>query len=287
MIQQIFPLSAGNALRLYLAPPVGATSWRVLRRTTDAFTGPDDAGAVVVVDASTDSTVLDWNGLVNGTAYFYCVYFLVAGAYVASEVGTATPIATYEDGGPDLQELLRDRLTLGLAVEVARGVLLPPSGAIAVYTAPFGFADAMSLPCLSVHVDSTGPSERMIGENLLPDFEDMTGWHATEGWLATWRLAIVAVSLNGDERILLRKAIRRIIQANLPILSAYGVLMPDFQQTDAEAQGAEGDAPLYFSRGSFTCLAPAFVTDTVGTIADVGLTAAVPATETALDFLYG
>ncbi|MGI4940003.1 MAG: hypothetical protein ACRYHQ_05475, partial [Janthinobacterium lividum] len=166
MIQRIFPLSAGNALRLYLAPPVGATSWRVLRRNQDAFTGPDDAGAVVVVDASTDSTVLDCANLANGVPYFYQVFYLVAGAFVASTVAAGVPIATYEDGGPDLQELVRDRLKLGLAVEVARGVLLPQSGSIEVYTAPFGFADAMSLPCVSVHVDSTGPSERMIGEDL-------------------------------------------------------------------------------------------------------------------------
>ena len=120
---------------------------------------------------------------------------------------------------------------------------------------------------------------------MIPDFQDSAGWHGAEGWFATWRLAIVAVSLNGDERILLRKALRSIVQANLPIFAAAGVRTPDFQQNDDEKQDL--DAPLYFSRGSFTCLAPAFVTDTRGTIADVTLAATVPATDTGLDFLYG
>ena len=117
MISQVLPLSAGNALRLYLSPPAGATSWRVLRRNQGAFTGPDDAGAVVVVDASTDSVILDTCELVNGTAYSYAVFYPAqpSGVLVLGGVALGTPAATFQDGAPDIQELVAGRLRLGLA----------------------------------------------------------------------------------------------------------------------------------------------------------------------------
>ena len=80
-----FPLSAGNAVRVFITPPAGALWWRVLRRTADVFTGQDDAGAVVALADGTDNTALDIAALVNGTAYFYRAYFWDGTAWAAGE----------------------------------------------------------------------------------------------------------------------------------------------------------------------------------------------------------
>ena len=54
-------LSSGNALRLFIVPPLGAVTWRVLRKpgAGQTFTGPADTGAMLLIDRSTDSTPLD------------------------------------------------------------------------------------------------------------------------------------------------------------------------------------------------------------------------------------
>ncbi len=270
MIATIRPLSAGSALRLWLTPPAGAKWWRVLRRSTGAITGPADPGAAVVVDQCTDETVLDFAGLVDGTAYTYQAFYWDGAAFTASATATGTPAASWGDGAVDVQVLLRERVELHMATEVARGNLLPPSGAIPVVTAPFSSIEEITFPTVSVTFATGEPSERGVGEEFPGEVQDPdTGEFTTaEGWLQRVTLQVAAVSLNSDERLALRRALLRAVQVNLPVFDEAGLVQIAFSQKDHE-QFSENAAPLFYTSGTFTCLAPAFVTDRAGDIADV------------------
>ena len=275
MITNTFLPSIGNAIRLFVTPPAGATWWRVLRRTADAFTGPTDAGAVLVADQSTDNAILDAVGLVNGTPYFYRDYAWTGAAWIDPGVSaSATPGASYVDDGIDPQTFVRERIEAGLAVEVGMGTLVPGTGAIQVLTAPFAMADNLSLPAVSVHMDNTSPATRAIGEDLFGDVIDpATGnVNETEGWLARMTLAIVGVSLNSDERIALRRALRRVIIGNLEVFDSIGMVEIEFSQSDAE-EFADKNTPLYYTRGTLTFQVPAFIQAAVPPITSVSITA--------------
>lgn len=252
---------AGNALRVVLTPPAGAIWWRILRRTDASFAGASDPAAVVVADRLTSDFVVDYTGLANGTPYFYAFYSTVDGTtFVAGGAPVqGTPATTYQDASVDPQVLVRNRLILGLAAEVARGTLIPETGVVPVFTAAFALPDKMTFPCVTVHLDSTGPEEHFIGDDMANeavmdgDIIDATGWRAT------FSLNVVGTSLNMDERMALRMALRRIVQANLPIFDAAGLVNVNFTQQDSE-QFSENSAPIYMTMGLFTCEAVAALT---------------------------
>lgn len=272
-ITLIRPLPVGNALRIFITPPTGALWWRVLRRTADAFTGPTDSGAVVVVDESTDNVVLDITALVNGTPYFYRLYSWDGAAWTASATNTGTPAATYAGDDIDPQTLVRDRLEAGLAVEVALGALKPESGLVPVLFSPFVKQDAVSFPCVSVLFEQDGTADRAVGEMLFGDEADPGGggWTETEGWLSKTTLQIVGVSLNPDERVSLRQAIGRVITANLPVFDSRGLVQINFSQRDRE--DFRDTAPLFFTDGTLDCMAPSFVQHDAGVITATTTTA--------------
>lgn len=276
-VQFIQAVPAGNAVNFLLAPPRGAVSWRVLRRPADAFTGPDDPAAFVVADDLTDRDVLDIIGLVNGTLYHYRIYYRdAAGAWMpVVDSAVAAPMATYKGDALDPQMLVRDRLEAGLAVEVQRGVLKPAPRAqrIEVLLAPFAVAEQTQFPVVTVHLDRDGPEVRAIGEAMEPDLHKRSGgWAETTGWLSRVSLNVVGASLNPNERLTLRRALKRIVQANLGIFAARGLNMVEFHQRDHE-DAEHFNVPIYFTIGSFTCLAPAWVTDDVAEVRDVEVTA--------------
>ena len=273
MISHVEALWAGNALRLYLTPPVGAVSWRVLRRTDPArFTGPEDQGAVRVADRHTGNVVLDDTGLENGFAYHYRVHYRdAAGNWIADAAGKGTPQASYGGDAIDPQAILIARLEAGLKVEVQRERLMPHSGEIPVVKAPFGMVENVTFPCVSVHVQSDQPAHRGIGEILGPDEPiDGIGWVESEGWLARVVLNVVAVSLNPDERADLRAALTRIVLANLPIFAGRCLDQIEFSLSDVEDDGPKGsNAILFMAAGTFSCICPAFVTHEAGVDRDV------------------
>lgn len=275
MISLAQPLAAGTAVRLILAPPQGALWTRVLRRTSDAFTDPDDAGAVIVADRTTDHAVLDITGLVNGVAYWWKAYHRMPGnAWLATDSISATPRATFVGDDIDPQVLVRDRIAASLAEEVRRGALRPPSGKIPVTTAPFAALEGITLPCVSVHLDTEGTSDRAIGEVFEPDAEQDPGpgWYETEAVQVRTQLSIVGVSLNPDERLALRRALQRAVLANLGVFSDCGLSHIDFSQTDTEEFG-DKNAALYLTGGAFSCLSVAAVRGEAGEVVDVTSTA--------------
>lgn len=257
-------------MQLSLRPPAGASSWRILRKAANAFGTETDATALFAYEGQ-DLTVVDAEpGLINEQPVFYRPYYFVAGAWVPAPAVAGTPRATFKERSADAQQLVRDRLEAGLAVEVARGTMQHETGAIPVYTAP-PLADQNALPLVTVHLESEGSSGRAIGELLLPDYIGSDNrFHEHEGWMADVSLEIIGWSLNPDERAEMRRALRRIVVANLPVFAAAGLLEITFTQRDIEFLQGEYDANVFQTVGTFNCQAPVIVeTQTVARVTDV------------------
>lgn len=267
MISMVQPLPVGNAIRLFLEPPAGAVSWRVLKKGSDTFTDQNDQSAVVVYDGD-ERVIVDATVLQNGTLMFYRSFYLLAdGTWLAGPTATGTPAATYEEYTTDVMTFLRERLEVGLLVEVQRGNLVPEIGYIQVYMAPPSLERDLRFPLVTMHLDSESSAERGLGEDISGDYFDMEGfgWLESEGWLAQVQITVVGWSLNSDERQELRRAIRRVIIANLPVFDSVGMVQVSLSQQDVDAVSGEFNAPLYQVMNSFSCLAPVRVSSRVDT----------------------
>jgi hypothetical protein len=236
----------------------------------DSFAGPDDPAAARIADDYAGRDLLDLFGLQNGTAYHYRVFYRAAGgAWLDTQhAAVATPAATYGGDGMDPADFVRDRIQAGINVEVQRGVLRPganSNGRIEVLSAPFAMADKAQFPCVSVHEDASEPEVHALGNVLMPD-EHLTGggWQENQGWLSRYRIAVVGASANPIERGILHRALARIVKANLGIFYARGFDLVDFGQ--AMHEDTERNVPLYFSVGTFSCLAPSWITELVSEI---------------------
>lgn len=268
MISLIQPLPAGNALRIFREVPAGASQYRLLRKVSNTFSGQDDPDALVV-STNGDRAVVDLEGLNNGTLYYYRPYYFVGGSWGADVTVSATPAASYTDRGGDVLTLVRERLDLGLQVELVRGALTHEQGHIQVLTAPPIFEETV-FPVVTVHLQNEQPAERGLGEMPVDDMFDAEAgaWVETEGWLARVQLTIMGWSINPDERIELRKALRRLVVANLPIFDFAGMTEVEFSQQDTEDFGSY-TVPVYQAMCTLTCLAPVMVSSNVGLINEV------------------
>lgn len=257
MISILQPISVGNAIRIFLTPPTGAVYWRILRKGSDSFTGFNDPDALLVNECS-EKTILDTSSLLNNVMAFYKVYYRLSNnTWQASATAFATPAATYLDQTTDVQSFVRDRLEAGLKVEVERGNLINDLGYIQVFTAPPAITQNMQFPLVSVHLDDESPSERGIGEDFGDDFDSVGGdIYESEGWLSSVTLSIVGWTLNPNTRIELRKALRRIIIANLPVFDDKGFIHIEFKTQDVDALSGEYNADIYQVMGTFSCMAP-------------------------------
>lgn len=262
----IMPLAVGNALRIILAPPSDSIGWRVLRKTQDDFSGPDDPDAYLVYEGE-DKGVVDSRYLQNDVLMFYRAYYWDGMSWSSSQTATGTAKADYDDASEDVQTLVRERLEWGLLEEVRRGLLQPQSGSIPVLTAPPIFEDAR-WPLVTISVLNDAASERVIGELLIPDEFNDTGWSEDDGWLARTELSIVGWSQNPDERIQLRRSLRRLVMSNLSVFDSYGMVQVNFSQQDADFL-SEYPAPVYQSVGTLNCLSPVIVGGRVPPITDI------------------
>lgn len=267
-IAMITSPAAGNALTVFLQPPAGASWWKILRKLADDFTGPDDAEAEVV-HSGTERVVTDAGGLMNGITYFYRAYYRVGAAWQPSLSQSRSPSASYEDQTVDVVEFLQRRLSEGLAVEVSRGTLRHDDGSIPVYTAPPTY-DNVRWPIVTIHLSDEAPDQRFVGEAIASDSWDQLAdaWDQPEGWLARVQVNIIGWSLNPDLRVALRKCLRRIVIANLPVFDAHG-----FTEVNITVQDIEDfenyAAPVYQAMCTFSCLAPVVVSSQAGVIEDV------------------
>jgi hypothetical protein len=277
MILEIRPLSAGNALQLTLRPAAGALLTRVLRKATNDIVDQNDPDAEVVYEG-TDTSVVDISpALANEVPVFYQAFdFFGAFTWASSPSMTGTPTATYEDASTDVQSMLRERLEKGIAVEVTRGTLKPgqPHGAIAVLTSP-PTAEETDWPVFTVQLDYERPGERGIGELVTPDFFDALAdeWVEAEGWLADVSCTCTGWCTNPDQRIELRKALRRVLVANLGVFASQGVIEISLQASDDQFLNGEfGPANVFTTAVTFTCKAPVIVRENVIKVVDVQTT---------------
>lgn len=258
MITLILPQSIGNALQVFLQPPAGATDWQVHRLPRSGIADDMSTPDALIVYEGDNVAFIDCHFLENNNRYYYRAFYRVGGHWVPSNESYGTPMASYEDYTTDALQLLRDRLEAGLAVEVERGVLLSELGYIQVFTAPPQMENNLSLPCVTVMLDNESPSERFIGEDLdteYLDFDDQM-WVDQSGWMADVSISIVGWSLNPDERLALRKALRRVIIANFTVLADKGIVLPSLSLSDDDAVNGEYNVPMYMVTGNFTCTAP-------------------------------
>lgn len=258
MISIIQNLHIGNALRLFLRPPAGSLVWKVLKKSTDTFSGVDDADAIVVYSGNQD-IFTDSSDLINEVMVFYKPYYSADGVvWTAGNTANGTPTATYEEYSTDVLSLVRSRLEAGLLVECQRGNFHPEHGYIQVFNAPPSLERDLRMPLVTIHLENDEPGERGIGDSISGDEFDSIGfaWDESEGWLSNVAITIIGWSLNSDERIELRKAIKRIIIANLNVFSAADIDQVSLSQSDIDAVNGEYPAQIFQVMCNFTCIAP-------------------------------
>lgn len=275
MISMVAPLPAGNALRLFLEPVPGAVRWKVLRKGSPTFSGHNDASALVVHDGS-ETVLVDTASLQNEVMQFYQSFYTEDGVvWTPGPVTSGTPSATYGEQTVDVLSKLRDRLEAGLKVECDRGNFQTEIGHIPVYTAPPVADGNLPFPLVSLHLDDASPSERGVGEMIGIDVFDSIGddWIGSEGWLEGVKITAIGWSLNADERDELRRAMRRVLLANLPVFESYGwtEFSASFQHVDAVS--GEYNANIFQVMSSISCVAPVVVSAADSPIRDVVSTA--------------
>ena len=273
MISKITAQAVGNALKIFLAPPPGTLKWVVLRNTTGVFPTYNDANSALIFSGSDEMCIVDADGLSNGVLYYYQEFDFDGVNWNPGSIYSSTPNHTYTDQSVDVLSIVRSRIDYGLQNEILLGTLTPKSGVIATLNAPPMFEET-NWPVVTVHVGTDASGERSIGETVFPDEFDAAGglWGESQGWLARVQLNVVGWSKNPDERIALRKALRKIIIGNLEIFDQYGMVQVDFSQSDIDELTAY-PAPVYQSACSFSCLAPAGVAINSDPISDASVTA--------------
>lgn len=278
MISELLPLPVGNAVQITLdGLPSTTVHWRVLRNVTGIFPAFNDPASVLVSDSNEGDpqTFVDFAvGLINGTLTYYQAFYYDGAAWTTDNApSSCTPATTYIDDSVDAQTIVIDRLTAGINAEIARAALNPVAGSIDVLSAPPVFSEETRWPVISVHMSSEAPVDRATGEQIANDgFNTLTElWEDHEGWHGKTQLAVIGWSLNADERIILRKAIRRIMIANLKVFDAALLLQVEFSQQDIE-DFSTYPAPVYETVGTFTCVTPLAVNAPGAPITDVEVT---------------
>lgn len=267
----IQPLPVGNALRLFIEPPLGAVRWRILRKGSDSFANENDPSALIAYEGD-ERVTIDTASLQNQVMAFYRPFYTADGTtWTPGVTVNGTPAATFQDHDTDVLAFLRERIEAGLLVECQRGNFLTELGYIQVYTASPSLERDLQMPLVTVHLENEEPEIRAIGEDISGDAFDVIGdeWQEAEGWLANVRVTVIGWSLNSDERMELRKAIRRIVVANLPVFAEKGWLSVELSQQDIDAVNGEYPAHIYQVMSNFSCTAPVRVSGTVESVKEI------------------
>jgi len=272
MIALLHRLPVGNAVRVLLMPPPGALSWRVLRKGADTIGGADDADALVVFEGS-ERSFLDATWLENDVTAYYQPFYRTPAGWVAAPSVSITPAATFSDASADPQRLMRDRLELGLRTYVARGELAHDMGFIPVLTAP-PLLEEVRLPVVTVELSGAPDAQRFVGNAIGGDRFDAEAWDwtASEGLLARTQLEITAWSLNPDERIALRRALRMVLLGNEPVFADAGLAEVEVSGFSDLNDFESYHAPIYRAACSINCLAPIVLDGQEPAVRDVVLT---------------
>jgi hypothetical protein len=278
MIAVIDQVPSGNALRLVLQARGGATLFRVTRGATELELEGPDAGAIVY--EGSELSFLDTAGLVNGQEVWYRAFYMADGAWRGTPAVSQTPRATFADYSADPLSLVRDRLVLGLAEIVRRtaagdplpgAALAPRSGSIPVLVGT-PLYEGVNFPLVVMHLVDDTDQVRGIGEGGPQDAFGEDTAEQYEGWYSRVQLSIVGWSKHPSERKELRKALKALVIANLPVFDAAGLAQVSFRASESDDTSSYPE-PLYQVLGTFTCLAPSFVGVTHARVADVSVIA--------------
>lgn len=272
MIAMVQRLPIGNAVRVLLMPPFGAASWRVLRKGSDTIAGPDDPDALLVYEGD-EKSFLDTTWLENDVPVFYQAFYATTAGWAPSASMVVTPTASFADLSADPQHLVRDRIELGMRVYVARGALSHEMGFIPVLVAP-PLLNEVRLPAITVELASDGDAQRFIGNGVGADrFDgDHWSWQGIEGLLSRVQLVVTAWSLNPDERIALRRALRMVLLGNEPVFAEAGLAEIDLSSFSDLNDFESFDAPIYRTACTLTCLSPVLLEGADPAVREVVLT---------------
>jgi hypothetical protein len=269
MIALLSSPSAGNAVGILLNPPSAAVKWRVLRNLSGVFADQD---ADTLIYEGAERHIIDIAALDNGVPVFYQPFYWNGSSWSTAPAKSVTPGLTLVDRSSDPQSLIRDRLDLGLNGLIARGDLTHQAGVLPVMTASPQFEDTV-FPVVTVHVADDSDDAHFLGDMFVPDVAGIGGEEVTEvdGYYSQYTIDIVAWSLNGDERKLLRKWIKTVLVANLQIFSVNEMEEIHLQFSDAD-DFETYNAPMYMARCSLRCLAPTVAIGDVPVVTDVTTT---------------
>lgn len=281
-ISYIAPLAVGNAIEILLSPPQGTRRCRVLRKRADTIMKADDPAANVVFDGE-GKYVIDHDALLaNRTTYYYRAFYRTLDGWVASESRSVVPASTALDLQVDTLDVVQARLEAGFRSYVERGLLTHPNeNSIPVMLAAPAFEGA-PFPLVTVSLMADSPAHRFVGESFGQDlayvgkiegFEDDVAGEV-EGYLSHQQIQIIAWTTNGDQRKLLRKALKAIVLANLPIFEAAGLQMIEPQFADVDDMTTYA-VPMYQATSTLSCIAPAAVEHRYSVITEVTLDSTV------------
>lgn len=264
----LYSLPVGNAVRAIMSPPTDADRWSLLRKATDDITSVADPDARVVYSGRDDRETVDVDGLVNGTPVFYALFYHDGIAWQLDDGGSATPNYSIQDLSTDALTVIRDRMDAGLLAEVHAGALEHADGAIPVLTETPTF-DQVRWPLVTVHLNNEGQATRAIGEHGYNDFtDDDDVLQLVDGYPARDQISVIVWAQNGDQRIALRKALRRIILGNMPVFASFG--MAEIEVTASDTEDFERyAAPIYQTIYSISCVAPVMIASGTTTVRDV------------------
>jgi hypothetical protein len=125
------------------------------------------------------------------------------------------------------------------------------------------------LPLVTVHLQNQASEVRGVGEvSGLDNYDEEADlWLSVEGGFDRVQVTIAIWALNGDTRKLMRRALRAILQANLPVFDAAGLVTPSWSMQDLEDYQTYA-APMFQTICTFDCLAPASVQSTTPPIVE-------------------
>lgn len=269
MIYFARPSPAGNAVQVLLAPPATALKWRLLRKASDTFAGASDPEAAVVIESRSEKAITDTEALVNGQLYYYRAFYWDGLVWNATATVSVTPGLGLIDVGVDPLLYVRQRLDDGLRGMVARGDLRHARNHIQVLAALPSIDDVV-MPVVTVTMDGEAPAEYGIGDGISPgEFDDVAfEWTDFDGCLVRSTIGIAGWAMNVEERSMLRRAIRTLMLGNMSVFESAGMHNCDFSQRD-EDDIATYNAPVFITRGTFTCLTAAAAAHVVDAIREV------------------
>lgn len=258
-------------MRLIVQPRAGEVRWRILRNESGVFSDAFDPSAFLVHDGG-DRFLTDARLLSNGVAYHYAVYGEVSdGVWSAPSMATVTPEAVFEDLGPDVQEIVRERIEMSLQAMIQRGQIKISKPAIPVMSIPF-YQQGPDLPVVTVLFANGSSAVRGLGDFVGQDVRDGGSWVGPLGWQSAVTLEIVAWSLNGDERNILRRALESAIASNLSVFGDLGLDLVEVQSVRDVEDTQSLNVPIYQTFLHLGCQACVAVTEDEGLINDVQAT---------------